>query len=290
MATTRKPAAKPAPAAKKPGTALKPWEAAMASAAQKQAKAEKPTGSFKNIGTRGGILTIDDSPIPDNELRCVILLGCPENQLYDGPFDPNTPQTPICYAFGDPDSDNPEDGMKPHEQASDPQSDTCEGCQFNEWGSADQGRGKACKNVRRLLLMTEDALESADTIAEAEVRMLKVSVTSVKNWSKYVHRLEDECERPSWGVITTLKAVPDVKSQFKLLFTFEELIDFNQKTYDALQLRIKEATKDVVAPYPDMSDIEQPAPKGRKVVPIKRAAPGKPMKGQTAGKPAARKR
>lgn len=269
---TPKPAAK-APVKKSTSTALTIWEKEMAEEAVAQGATENNTGGFKSISTRGGILSVDDNAVDDNELRVIILASTHENQFYEGDFDPNTPATPICYAFGDK-----EDDMAPHEAAPDKQSGSCEGCPHNEWGSADKGKGKACKNVRRLVCITEDALESVEALEEAEARMLKLPVMSVKNWSQYMKSvLEEDIKRPSWGVITTIKVVPDAKSQFKIQFHFEEVVDFDQDLYDAMKKKAGEAKKNIGNAYPvfDPEDKPQRGSKNR-TIPIKKAPPAKP--------------
>lgn len=278
MATAKKPAAKSA--AKKPGTSMMPWEKQMAEAAQKQASAQHVGGSFKAVSIRGGILSIDDNPVKGNQLRCVVLVDCPENQYYIGKFDPSKPQAPVCYAFGDLSATDPEDNMAPHEKAKDPQSEDCSTCPHNEFGSADTGRGKACKNVRRIALITEDALESPEAMEEAEVRMLKVPVMSVKNFGKYVQKLSEDVQRPTWGVITLLQVVPDAKSQFKLQFSFEELIVFKQPLYDALQSKLGSVSKDIVSPYPDLPEQEDKPARGKAA----------PARGKAAAKPAGKRK
>lgn len=257
----------------KTGTGLTIWEKQMADAAVKAAAVEKPTGSFRSIGTRGGILTVDDTPVKGNELRCVVLMAMHENQYYEGAFDPSNISIPTCYAFGEPDGDG--EGMHPHEECTSPQNDTCEGCPLNEMGSADTGRGKACKNIRRLALVTEDALESAEALEEAEIRALKVPVTSVKNWSKFVHRTAEEMQRPSWGVVCLISAIPDPKTQFKLTFEFESLVNFDQKLMDVLTRKRSELAKEMVLPYQQPTEQEAPA-RGKKggVKPAPKRTPG----------------
>ena len=282
---TKKPASK---TAQKTSTsrAVVPWEKEMAEAAKRQAKVEKPMGGFAYISTRGGRLSIDDTPIKENKLRIIVLQAIHENQYFTDPFDPNKPQTPQCYAFGDPKEDDPEASMAPHTEAPERQvstNQTCADCELNKMGSAEQGRGKACKNVRRLAVVTEDALESAKAMKEAEVRMLKVPVMSVKGWVNYVHQLDDEMSRPYYGVITLLELVPDPKSQFRVTFAFEELIQFDQDLYDAMKAKIKEVTGSMLAPYPVLEE-EAPKSKGRGG----RAQPMVP-KGRVAQKAVARK-
>lgn len=260
----------------KPSTsrALVPWEAEMAAAAQKAAKAEKPVGLFKSISTKGGFLMIDEQPVPGNEIDVVVIGAVHENQYFDGPYDPNTPQTPVCYAFSDPDLDEPEDAMAPHEKARDKQGDDnglCANCWANQMASAQQGQGKACKNVRRLAVVTSDSIESAEALDAAEVRVLKVPVMSVKGWAAYLRtKLAEEIQRPYWGVVTRIKLVPDPKSQFRVTFSFVELVNFDQELYDAMQRRTKEAVANLSAPYPEIdAEAAAPAPRGGRGVPMK---------------------
>jgi hypothetical protein len=276
---TRKPAT-PTTAAKKPGTALKPWEEQMAQAASKQSAAEKPVGGFAKISAKGGILAIDGVPLEDNELRCVVLVAMHENTYFPGTYDPNNSLPPSCFSYGEFDSDTAEEDMAPHEESETPQGDEetgkCAGCWANVMGSADTGRGKACKNGRRLALITEDALDSAEAMAAAEIRSFAISVTSVKFWAKYVRETLGEVNRPYYGVITKIKVSPDAKTQFKVNFGFEELIDFDQATWDAMHKRIAEAQKAMVQPYQKPSEVAaaRPQPAARPVRgPVSRKAP-----------------
>lgn len=245
-------------------TALVPWEQEMKAAAQRQSSVEKPVGLTKSISTRGGILSIDENAVPGNSLDVVVLVSVHENQMFDGPYNPNVPQVPTCYAFGDPESDEPEENMAPHEKAKSPQDSKCSSCWANEMGSADTGKGKACKNVRRVAVVTSDALDSVAELETAEVRTLKIPVMSVKNWANYVRtKLGDELERPTWGVVTTISVVPDAKSQFKINFAFKALVNFDQGLYDAMKSKIREVTPNMVAPYPELEEEAPPARGGR---------------------------
>jgi hypothetical protein len=294
MATAKKtPAAAPAPAAKAPkatkapgkpvSTALVPWEEEMAKRAKKAAKHEVPYASFKKISTQGGILKVDDEAIADNSLDIVIIGALHENQWYSKPFDPRAPTVPDCYAFNDPDGDEdtkPEDTMVAHAEAENPQGvedpneqgangNPCNDCWANRMGSADTGRGKACKNIRRLAVITADALEDAESLANAEVRALNVPVMSTFGWAKYVNKLADDMGRDYAGVITTLSLVPDPKSQFKVEFAFNSLINFDQGLWEAMEAKRKDAMASLLSPYPKQADLDAnraaqaPAPRGR---------------------------
>lgn len=287
-------------AKKQTGTAVVAWEAEMAAKALVAAAAEKAWGSYKSISTQGGIMKVDDEPVEDNKLSCVVLSFIHENQYYDQPFNPRVMTPPKCYAYSDPteaDQEAAVAAMAPHEKAEmkqgfGPEDEqggegaSCSTCWANQMGTADTGRGKACKNIRKLALVTPDALESAEAMAQAEVRFLKVPVMSTKGWGKYVRTLSEDMQRPPYGVVTTISVVPDADSQFFIEFEFEELVQFDQELWEAMQKKIAEINPALVIPYPSAEELaaQQAAKPAR---PGKPGAKGKPTpKGKAAAKPA----
>jgi hypothetical protein len=280
---------------KKPGTALVPWEQAMKAAAVKQSSAEKIFGGsgVGRIQITNGFMTIDGELVEGNCLDVVVLSSVHLNEYYSSVYDPRKPTVPDCYAYGDESEEDPEATMAPSDKVENRQAcdadgadvGGCEGCWANEMGSADTGRGKACKNVRRLLLATEDCLESAEALTGAEVRSLSVPVMSVRNWAKYVKDvLAEELERPYYGVVTTISVVPDPKSQFKINFAFKELINFDQPLWDAMQTKVAEAGKTAVEPYPSQADLDNNA--AQKQQPMKPTGKAAQMMNKGKGAPA----
>jgi hypothetical protein len=86
-------------------------------------------------------------------MAVVILADIMENSYYDGPFNPDTPASPVVLCvrsrrrgYGAA----RKGGSGRLLYAPEPE---CSDCPRNEWGSADVGRGKACKNVMRLALI-----------------------------------------------------------------------------------------------------------------------------------------
>lgn len=287
--------AKTPPAAKKPGTALTLWEQEMKGVAAKQAASEQEAfGGYARVNITGGQMMIDGHAVEGNSMDVVVLASAWLNEYYSSVYNPAKPTVPDCYAYSSEDMEDPETEMAPSDDVEDKQGDDngkCEECWANKMGSADTGRGKACKNGRRLLVMTDDSLEDASTIEGAEARSLSVPVMSVRNWSKYVKEvLAEELTRPCYGVVTTVKVVPDPKSQFKITFAFKELINFDQSTWDAMKHKVAGAVKDIVAPYPKQADLEA-AQAGKVMKPTGKAAQmmnkGKPAaKGKPAPAPA----
>lgn len=196
------------------GKAVVQWDAEFAGYAKEAAKG-MTVAAGKFISTKSGVLTYAGAKIPDNELRCVVIGSIFENAFYEGDFDPDNPQSPGCFAFG-----VEKEEMAPSDTVPDKQSEACTGCPKNEFGSAERGQGKACKNVVRLALVAETDLED---LAAAEVVYLKVPVTSVKNWIVYAKkRLAEGVKRPYWAVVTKVAIEPDAKTQHQVTFELAE--------------------------------------------------------------------
>jgi hypothetical protein len=270
MATKKQPA-------KQTGTEIVDWEAEMRAQAQVAAEAQRSAGGGgKFFSIKAGQLTFDENPLPGNQMAVIILADVMENSWYEGAYDPSTPASPKCFAFG-----HDEEDMEPHEAVDqDPyfarQNPQCHDCPRNEWGSADTGRGKACKNVMRLALIPAgqykqkgsgrnaplelELFDEESHFSKAEVAFLKLPVMSVRNYSKYVKAIAADLGRPPHGVITNIYIEPDPKSQFKVMF---EAID--KAPLELLQTLVQrhnaeKATIDF--PYqPPQEDEERPAAK-----------------------------
>jgi hypothetical protein len=211
------------------------------------------------LSTRGGVLTYGEETLPGNQ-ACVIILDSVKENTYYGAnkFDPDAPSPPICYAFGR--GPVGEDEMAPHESMQvdlnyfKPQHDSCTGCQWNEWGSADKGRGKACQNRRRLALIPAGFYEakrgSRDLVLQmftapadfktAEIAHIKLPVLSVKNYGNYLDQLLSTVQLPAHGVFTRMYLENDAQAQFKVCFEFlEEVPD---DLLEVIMARHEEAT------------------------------------------------
>lgn len=197
-------------------TAVISWEERLAGYAAEAAAEETVQGTF--ISLRGGRISIDKQPVAGNVLDCVVIAYARENAWYPGKFDPNNPVPPRCYAIQPVRANTNELDMAPHVDVEEPVAELCDGCPKNEWKSGDGGKGKACKNVRRLALIPADALKSSQGVSEADVLYLKLPVLSVQNWSKYVNAVAAEYKRPPFAMVTQISTEPDAKAQFKVTF------------------------------------------------------------------------
>lgn len=174
------------PRAKK--TDLQPWQAkALAKASARSAK-RPATSDSSIISIKGGIFSFQGAPLAE-ELDVVILDETIEYSYYDKPFNESEFQTPICWALGTPLSEveegaTMEDDLAPHEKCSDPQNRDCASCEKNQFGSAQfgTGRGKACGNRIRLLIMAADNL---DDPGNAMTAIIKIPPTGMSVWNAH---------------------------------------------------------------------------------------------------------
>jgi hypothetical protein len=180
-----------------------------------------------------------------------------EHAYYTSDYDSDNPQPPVCFAFG-----TEEKEMAPHEKSSAPQAESCAECEWNKFGSAEKGKGKACKNIMRLALLPAKPLEAA-VLAKVEPAYMKVPVTSVKSYSNYALTLKATHELPPFAFVTQIGTVPDPKSQFKV--TFEDVAKLAQddEIMEVLVQRHEEIKGLIEFPYAPPSEEEIPA-KGKK--------------------------
>lgn len=268
-------------AAKKPGKAMVAWNEELAKRAQLSAAIEENVGhggSF--VSLKGGRLTFQGAEIPGNKMNVVIVDHILEYTWYEDGYDPDNPQTPSAYAFG-----RDENTIRWHENSiPEYAGELCKDSDINQWGSADKGKGKACKNQRRLALLTEDQIEDAETIADATPAFLKVPVTSVKGWAGYVRQLANTLQRPPLAVVTEISVVPDPKSQFKVQFKLVETIE-DGDIIEALLAKQEVVSKEIDFPYAPASEDEDEKPQrhrqqkqrggARRPVSKQRSAPAK---------------
>lgn len=224
----------------------------LALAAEEDAALERP--SLASISLKSGVMTYLDTPVPENTMDVIVVGFSFERAYYDVDFDSDNPVPPACYALSLHGKD-----MGPDQDYG--QGTDCETCEKNKWKSG-RGKGKACGEKRRLLVIPAAAVEHG-TLEGTEMAMMKVSVTSVKNWGTYVNKLRSGVGRPSWSVVTTVKLVPDAKTQQKLLFSMQSLIG-DPDLIGELRAANKEAELYTMLEF-DMDPPEQePAPESDK--------------------------
>ena len=262
MATTKPEATPETPKT----TAVVTWKDRMAAVAAQAAQTEAPKGGF--LSFKGGNISYDDNPIPGNKLEVIVTDFLLENSMFREKYNPNKPASPMCYAFGRDEAD-----MKPHPECEEPQHPQCgipgeEGCcPNNEWGSdPDGGRGKACKNSRRIALITTDCLgheDSATRVKKANTVMCKIPLTSIKNFSSYVNQCAKVLDVHPFAVVTELSTKPHPTSLFQVHWKVMDTVKAGDDVMQALYEKHVATGKLLNQPYPKQEEEAAPAPKGK---------------------------
>lgn len=221
------------------GTNVINWEEQMAQQAKAVAKTER--ASVNRINFKSGVMTYMDNAIPDNTLDCIVVGFVKENVLYTERYKADVVVPPACFALAMPD-----EPLIPHEVVAEPFSDRCETCENYKWNTdPGGGRGKACKERRRLAIIPKP--DSLDDIADSEMAIMSIPVMSVKNWANYVNMVAASTARPPWGVVTRVQLVPDAKSQFKVTFNLVDALDSEYLPF--IHERIDVAHSALMTPY-----------------------------------------
>jgi hypothetical protein len=230
--------------------------AELASAAKETAALERP--AVGGISFRAGMLSYQGEPVKGNKLRCVIIGAAHINTYYTTKWDPDSPSNPACFSLS-------EDGvdMAPDEVVPEPLSATCHACPKFQWGSdvkdGKPAKGKACKESRRLVVLPESALGSVEDVQSAELAMLKLPVTSVKNWSNFINTLAATVNLPYFAVVTEITTQPDMKTQFKVLLSPVDKIP-NADVMRAIMAKRTEAMRIAMLPFDPAEESTEPAP------------------------------
>ena len=235
-------------------TALVKWDEELAKQAEIAASMEANTSGGQFFSLKGGILSWQDVPLPGNQMAVIILDSILENVYYKERYDADILQNPTCFAFG-----REEKTMSPHAvvtEAGNSQHDQCIGCPMNEYGTADVGKGKACRNTRRLGMIPAGTFNAAGKFEFNEnleyyenmaVGMMRLPVTSVKGYASFVKQVAGALHRPPFGIATKIKVIPDPKSQFKVIF--EPIIILPNEFMSVIMKRHEEVKSTIDFPY-----------------------------------------
>lgn len=238
------------PAATSTGTAVVTWREKMAAVTAQAAAMESPKGGF--LSFKGGRMSYDDTPIPGDKMKIVVVDFLLENSWFKDDYNAMVPASPACYALG-----RDEEELAPHEESLLPQNPKCVDCPKNEWGSDRKGgRGKDCKNTRRIAVIPADVLTADDplsAIKKANVVMCKLPVTSIKVFSKTINQIVKVLGVPPFSVVIELSVTPHPANQFQVNWQVQEQIT-NQEHLQALYDKHVSIEKIMFTPYPKMDD------------------------------------
>jgi hypothetical protein len=169
----------------------------LAKAAEDQGAAE--ISSIPYMSIKGKKFSIGDEKL-GTTLDVVILADMYDHSYYDRDYDPDTITPPACFAINSVLSE-----MTPHETSPDKQSASCNTCPKNEFGSAKNGKGKACRNGRRLLVAAVTKLDHDQYQPNlGDLAIINIPPTSLKAYARYTKNITVVHKLPTWAVVTKL--------------------------------------------------------------------------------------
>lgn len=131
-----------------------------------------------------------------SEIQGVIVDFIAKKAWYQDPFDKDDRVPPNCYALGF----QPHNELEASENSPDLQfSEGCKNCPKNQFKSAPNGRGKACKDSYLLALLPPDATSDSSLVT------LEISATGITPFEKYVRALSRDYGKAPYGFVTTFK-------------------------------------------------------------------------------------
>lgn len=216
-----------------------------------------PSASGAFLSTKGKRFTFQDAVL-EEPLQVIIVDHALTNTFYADGYDPNNPQSPACWAVGKTEGD-----LAPPPDLDTRVNDACAGCPNNAFGSADTGRGKACKNGRILAVLILDAdvrKITEKTIEEASLAYLRLSPTALKPFNGFLKRITGQLSKPLFAVVTALRFDDEMEQPVVLPDFVGELTD--EGAIRAIMRKREELQEELLAGYPKREAGEE-RPKGR---------------------------
>jgi hypothetical protein len=236
-------------------------QALMEAAAHKIASEENSGIPF--ISLKGKKFSIGDEKVgyKDDKLglaiRCVVVAIAFDFTWYDRPYEPSAEDfnPPACFAIG-----GEQDELVPHATSPIPQAKSCSICAMNQFKSAANGKGKACRNGRRLLVayVNDDGSADLDNLA-----ILSLSPTALRGFSSYLKKVSEVKGLPIWSVVTILSFEQE-QAYPQVIATFDGVLAHNmagQSSLIEISKRLDEFQSSVSTPY-DTSTFVAYEPKG----------------------------
>lgn len=197
-----------------------------------------------------------------DSLNGVIVDFVAKKAFYEGEYDKDNIVPPNCFALGFV----PHDALEASENSPETQhEDGCKGCPNNAFGSARNGKGKACKDSYILALLPPDAEEGAPLVT------LELSATAIKLFEKYVRDLARDFGKAPYCFVTE--------------FFFDDSSDFpsvrcgNPQPADAnligLAFGLREDAQKLLGTEPSVAEFEEKVVAKRNAKPSKKAPSGR---------------
>ena len=203
------------------------------------------------ISFKGGKFTLQDSLLGNAGLEFwgIVLNFSFLKTFYTRKYKEGEALLPDCFAVS---LDADQKLWAPHANAYAPQAMNCDACEHNKWGTADDGdgKGKACRDQRRLVVLAADSFKSgALGLEDATLGVMELPPTSIKNWKKYYNDMRVAYGVDSFAYVT--KFTLDENVDYPVVkYSLHKFVDSREMLL-ALKAKVtKEALEMALRPYP----------------------------------------
>lgn len=224
----------------------------------KRYESREPVSESPHYSISAGRLSLGGQECIGNGTVVLVLAAAFENKYYTTNFDAGNPLPPHCYAQALSEADLAPDPAKMQHAHFKPQAASCAECPKAVFGSAPNGRARACRNYRRLSCVQAGELlyegrelsvgvyDDVEHYRTSPLRNLTVSPTSGRALSQYIRTISSQ-GLPPFGVYTQIRLVPDAKTQFRI--TFENIGNVEEDVLSAVLDRVQAAEASLLQPY-----------------------------------------
>jgi hypothetical protein len=250
------------------GTEVVSYKDRLAALVAQTQKAEAPQGGY--ISLKGGRMTVGETRFPNDMIRAIVVEYRKDNEFYNKAYDPTSKgAAPVCAAIVRPHEvlspwRRPRDGEDLTSvtvdaatglvtDASEPQvgpGEGCDSCGMLEWGSVKvipgkSGKGKACRESRRLHLFAADQCTTPEDAARAPFLTLIPPPTSLDNFKRFANEATTVLKMPVFGVVVDISVEPHDAYQFMVHYKIVETIK-DEGILNALLTRHESLSKKVI--------------------------------------------
>ena len=223
----------------------------------------QPSGNKIKFQASGDI-ELPDGQSLGNEIQVVVLDFISANRYYANPYNPSVISPPDCFSLGRSLNDMVPDDLSPEKM-----NDKCSTCELNQFGSAANGKGKACKNTRELaVLLLDPNDDQAHLDPSAPIYTMSLPPTAIKSFDGFVGYVMRSLGGPP------IKAIVSVTAKNAGTYAAISFVDPVPNPDYAANFARRAECEDLLMRKPDYSAMES-APK---------AKPRAPVRGTTAGR------
>lgn len=157
-----------------------------------------PTGNRIKVNTNKSFRLPNGQEGP-GPIDVVIVDFAAAHYYYTSPWQENNPVPPVCFAIN-----FDANTLVPSPNSPDKQAEVCAVCPQNQFESAANGKGKACRNTRQLAVLPLDATD------DTPIWLLSLSPTAIQPFDKFVTAMARKYNGPPMKIVTRIGFDPTV--------------------------------------------------------------------------------